>query len=374
MKGWTRGIALLVALAAVFVFRVQDLNLTPLIGAVDNRRFVQYTPYFPGLRALDRHEIFSPANTAKKKIVFLGASTVDSIGLDYTWHRPPPGVAPNVHAWGSIAGQLTEVLRASGRGDWEAYNLARNGAKLTSMLYVYARILPLKPEVVVMGEAYEVDYKLWRNADADALDAQQYAYLDKTFGMYPETASIWSSYLDNLERHGWKRPPHVPPEVDYVVGPVPRERTSVLDLAEWLFANVEAAHLVPAIPRPVQYAVMREWTLPKVYPAEFDNLDPDFAYFRGIRLIAELQRRNGGRFFFYFSPQWEHHADAVYIEGLQNNFCAYMDMHGIPHANYVPVEMRPVFETYDGYHQTLAGNRRIAQMIYEDLVTRNLLE
>ena len=126
-----------VAVAALLIFglRLDSVDLQPVIGRFDIRSFRDYTPYYPGMAELGTHEIFSPRYANTKKIVFLGASNVDSIGCDYTWSLPPASKATrNAHYSCSIAGQMNELLDEAGQTGWRAFDLARNGSKLTPML------------------------------------------------------------------------------------------------------------------------------------------------------------------------------------------------------------------------------------------------
>ncbi len=43
--------------------------------------FSPIQPIFAGMDNLDKHEVFAPLYRNTKKIVLLGASTVDSVGL-----------------------------------------------------------------------------------------------------------------------------------------------------------------------------------------------------------------------------------------------------------------------------------------------------
>jgi len=365
-------IAMLIAITFVFGVHIQNVNLQPLLGNFDERKFETYTPYFPGLDNLSTHEIFSPENRHKKKIVLMGASAVDSIGCDYTWHRPKPNVTPNVHYTCSIAGQLNRLLKLAHLDDWAAFDLARNGSKLTDGLYIYTRILPLEPEIVVYGDSF--NYYMWENADANVISPARYSYMDEVFGRYPETAKLWQSYKSNLERHGWMPTPSVAPEQPDPVGPKPRKATSINDLVANFLGELKSLSPANGMPHPVTFlASYRDFARPPYSPHLFENPDPDFGYFQGFKLIAEMQRRSGRHFSFFFCPQWDRDTDLDYQNGLAKIFGAYLQKDGIPFASYVPLKMTPIYETYDGYHHTVLGNRKIAEAIFHDLQTDGML-
>ena len=347
-------------------------SVTVAVGAVswlNGRDFFQtYTPYFPGLDKLATHRIFSASSATRRKIVLLGASTVDSIGCDYTWHKPPKDTAPNVHWSCSVAGQLNELLQAQGHGEWEAFDLARTGAKLTEMLYVYAQVAALKPDVVVYGESF--NYYMWDNADADGLDGSQYGTMDDVYGEDPRTHDLWLAYQATLRDHGWVRRPDTgaqPFAADEAVAARSRASASFGDVLARGLLLLRQASWNGGMPRPIAYTGYRDWSEPPTVHNRFDNPDPGFGYFQGIRLIDQKQREFGGKTFLYFSPQWNPSYDLGYIAGLDREFGGYLRDHGIPFANLVGLRMKPVTETYDGSHHTRLGNRRIAVALLQNL-------
>jgi hypothetical protein len=357
--------AMLFAIVIVFGMHVQDADLQPLLGVFDQRSFTNYTPYFPGFDNLDRHEIFAPENLHKKKVVFMGASSVDAIGCDYTWHRPAPGQAPNVHYTCSLAGQFNSLLKRAHLDDWKAFNLARNGSKLTDGLYIYARILALQPEIVIYGDSF--NYYMWENADANAISAARYAFMDEIFSRYPETAARWLAYKVNLQKHGWIAA-NAEPDPPISLDPQPRARTSLRDLTVRSLELLRSRLPVSGPPRPTALnPTYRSWAKPDYTPHSFANPDPDLGYFQGFRLIADMQKRIGKKFAFFFCPQWEHDSDIEYQNGLSDVFGAYLKQDNIPFASYVSMKMAPIDETYDGYHHTVQGNHKIAKAIFRDL-------
>jgi hypothetical protein len=371
MRALNHLIAIGLGALAVFWLRPQERDIQPIVGPVDQRLFLEYTPYFPGISALQTHEIFAPRYANKKKIVFLGASTVDSIGCDYTWSRPPADVPPNVHYTCSIAGHMNKLLHERGLGDWHAFNLARNGAKLTSMLYVYARIRELKPEIVVLGEAY--NYYLQENAGAADHDAKQYATLEATFGRDPTAAPIWHSYLDTLRSHGATIGPLPAPEPPISTTPEPRTSTTAMQLMVLALGRIRTAKLVDAMARPVDHTQYRTWG-PRGSSPTFTNHDPAFQYFQGFTLIDILQREDGHRLFVYFAPQWERQLDKTYVAGIRDVYGAYLREHGVAFTSYVDMPMRPILDTYDGYHLTTDANGKVAGRILQDLQTNGMLK
>ena len=358
------------ALAICLALEVQSRHVA--LGAVawlaDRDFFKTYTPYFPGFAELRTHEIFSHASAAKKKIVLLGSSAVDSIGCDYTWHRPVEGQERNVHSSCSIAAQMNALLHDRHLSGWKVFDLARNGAKLTDMLYVYSQIAALKPDVVVFGDTF--NYYMWDNAGASELGAAQYAAMDETYGRDPKTGGIWQAYEKNLRDHGWKPEPAVPSVSSVPAAPAPVSLQSILVRG---FVLLRHSAWAEGMPHPVAHTAFRDWTEPHSARHAFTNPDPGFSYFQGLRLIDLKQREFGGNSFVYFSPQWPESFDPDYVDGLDRMFGGFLRDHGIPHVSYVGMRMRPITETYDGDHQTLAGNHRIAVALVQDLEKADLI-
>jgi hypothetical protein len=126
-------------------------------------------------------------------------------------------------------------------------------------------------------------------------------------------------------------------------------------------------------PLPVKFVAYRNWDEKPYVPYTFDNQDPGFGYFQGIKLISELQRQHNGKLFFYFSPFYNNRHDLTYITGLNNIFGAYMTSNGIPFASHVALKLKPIYETWDGQHQTMYGNRILAAALLKDLREQGLI-
>jgi hypothetical protein len=368
-------LALLIAIALVFGIHLQAINLQPLLGNFDQRYFENYTPYFPGLNELDTHEIFAPKNASKKKIVFLGASAVDSIGCDTTWQdRRVSESDRNVHYTCSVSAQFNQLLAEKGLSDWKSFDLARNGTKLTPMLYVYSRIMALHPEIIVWGEGY--NYYLWENADAAALTPSQYAYMDEVFGHYDDTAAIWNAYKANLKKHGWTQVHDSTPVQAPVLSAKYRTSTSVADLLVRALSGLRTEQPFPGPSRPLVFAPdLVNWNLrpTSVSPHPFQNDDPDFSYFQGFQLLAEMQKHDNGKMFFFFTPKYFESADPYFVRGVTDVFGGQLTKYGIPFANHIDLPLKPIYETVDGYHGSVFGNRKIAEAVFNDLEKARLL-
>ncbi len=359
------------ALAAVFLvfgLRVQDFNLQGLIPTPPDWLRV-YTPYFPGLNNLDQHEIFSHRYDQTKKIVFLGASSVDSVGCDGTWSYPDTRriIQHNADATCSIAGQVNSILAAEGVKDWRAFDLARAGASLTPMLYVYARLRQLKPEIVIYGDT--LPYYMNDNADAARLSASQYAELDAMFGGDPATRPTWAAYRQTLRAHGWQPPAALP--ASRAAPATPANAVTLHDLLYGALVNVRRLYHKDGPPEPIEIGRFRDWKTPhdEAKPIQ----DPGFGYFQGVTLIGRAQKEDGHALFFYLSPEFDKRADVAYQHAVDGEFGGYLQRADIPYLDLIAMPLTLNVETYDGLHQTVYGNRRIAVQLLQSLRRQGLI-
>jgi hypothetical protein len=355
----------------VFFVKIGNYNVQMLVGPIDGRWFQDYSPYFTGMEDLQKNEVFSPLYTHKKKIILLGASSTDSIGCDYTWHEKTG--EHNVHYACTIASQLNEILHEHGYLGWQVFNLAVNGGKLTNTLYIYTKLMELKPEIIILGDTF--NYYMWENAGIGTLKPEQIAYLDKVCNASSETSAVWNRLRETLQKHGWQpdTAPAAPSE------PVPlfvrRDAVTLNDLLIQSFVLLRKGLLTEGPPHTIAYS-QAKWPFkdpPDRTNHEFDNPDPEFGYFQGVSIIANLQKKHGGQFLIYFSPYYGHRYDALYEAGLENIYGSYLEKEGIPVGFHSALELRPVYETYDGSHQTFYGNTRIAKILFNDLKTNHLL-
>jgi hypothetical protein len=384
--------AITVAFAMVFGARVQDFDAGSILGVTDVRAFNVYTPVFPGLAHIDQHEIFSPRFAGTKKIVLLGGSPVDSVGCDFTWSRREGSQKRNATYSCSIAAQMNEQLNAAGVKDWRVFNLARNGAGLTPMLYVYAQIHSLRPEIVMYGDDFP--FLFADNADADDLTAAQYAELE-SFAATTQATVEWRAYRDHIVSHGL-RPRVIPASwtdrprkiaSDLIFGKNDStqavRRATVGNLLVAAFAQARDHSRVEAPLLPVRFPQLRNWDAvdrAKAHPASESSVgdthespDPGFAYSQALRLISNLQRLHGGAFSFTVFPNYDRRDDPQAAANAEV-FGKYLRSHHAFFTSHIDLEMRPIYETYDGVHHTLYGNRIIAATLLADLRSAGLLE
>lgn len=366
--------AIAMAMVLVLGVRVQDQPLPALARWTAMHDEGNYTKYFPGLNRIERHEIFSPANSPLRKIVFLGASAVHSVGCDYTWFQPAQAIREpdNVHYSCSVAEQFNDELVRRGIKGWKAFNLGKAGGRLVPMVYVYARLLPLKPDVVVYGDNFP--YYMETNAGADNLQGEDYEFLGRVFSVTQQTRSIWEGFEATLREHGlytgFARSPRNVGKSFMRLQP----DDSLSGVLAGLLTKPRNQFTELDHPLPLRYARYRRWETDEPRLPKFYNPDPGFSYLQGVRLMGEMQRQHGGKMFMYYSPQFDHRGDTVYNTGLEKTFGGYLDANKIAHTSLVELPLVPVIDTYDGHHQTVDGNRKIASALLDRMIEQGLLE
>lgn len=140
-----------IALAAVVAAGLATVDLRWFFPEFNTRALQSFTPYFPGLDSLQKHEVFDPRYRDKKKIVILGASNAESLGCDGSLSVDDKSRTParNVHHTCRVDRQLQALLDAHGYGDWQVFNLARTGAASMAVLLVYLLASETKPNIVI---------------------------------------------------------------------------------------------------------------------------------------------------------------------------------------------------------------------------------
>ena len=192
--------------------------------------------------------------------------------------------------------------------------------------------------------------------------------------MTAETRATWKAYRQNLVQRGGSPVSDAPVPQSTVEATAPHQRTTLKNVLIRALTIARESFKTDGPPLPVKFSPYRSWDVKPYVAHSFENPDPGFAYFQGVTIIAALQKRNGDKFYFYFSPQFDYRHDLAYIEGLNEVFGGYLAGHGIPFSSYVAMDLNPVSETYDGTHQTLYGNRIVARAILKDLRARGLVE
>ena len=366
-------LAFLLALFLVIGAKIQELNIQPLIGKVNDLWFKSYTPLFQGLENIDSHEIYSPLYRKKKKIVIFGASAAESLGCDSTWHHPDKTRVPQSNAsfQCSITNQLNLLLQKQGYFGWRAFNLARNGGKITSSLYLYSRVLKLKPEIVIFADSG--GYYQWSNGGAGEITPAHYSFIDATVKLDKVARETWERFVRTQEARGFKREPYADrPPKQYPLF-VQREKTSTIEILERVFESAQSFSLYeqgPPLPPQFTPFVPNGGEMPE----KILEHDKEYGIFQATTIFSQLQKTHHGESLMVFLPRYDisgpHRRDK-----WDEIFGSYVLAHGGHYSSeLLDLDLDAGRETYDGGHQTLYGNRKIAAGILKILKDQNIIQ
>lgn len=369
--------ALCVSCLIVFGLRPQQMiNLKPFLPPETAAYLVDYTPYYPGQKELYRHEIFAPYNRGKRKIVVLGSSVADSIGCDSSWSTANPHRQPerNVHKTCSVTGHLNTLLERQGLKNWQAFNLACDSSRLATMLLTYARIAALKPDIVVFIDSFP--YSETQNAGVTYLDANLYAYMDSVYTETAEVAPVWHAYNRFLTQQGAAtdyKVPSITTDTDKQQKNDAVSRITLNDILVAAIGHLRNILMLDAQPLPVLLEPQRRIWMER---GDRDQADPSPLpdYLQGFDVMNTQQAAHKGQFVLVFAPMFDERHNAPYLSSIrEGRYGSYLRAHNINTLDLVSLPLKPVYETYDGFHQTTYGNAKIADAIFTYLKTQHML-
>ncbi|MBV8059943.1 MAG: hypothetical protein JO253_00265, partial [Alphaproteobacteria bacterium] len=274
----------------------------------------------------------------------------------------------------SVTGHLNALLEQQGLKDWQAFNLACDSSRLASTLLTYARIAELRPDIVIFIDSFP--YAETQNAGVSYLDPNLYAYIDSVFSKTPAVAAIWQPYSRFLSRRGNVTNYKVP-ETDAHTDP--QQATGIVDhinLNDILVAalgHMRNVLLMDTQPLPVLLEPQRRiWIERGDRDLEETNPLPD--YLQGFDVIRTQQATHHGQFLLVFAPMFDQRHNAPYLASLRGGrYDGYLRARNINMLDLVSLSLKPVYETYDGFHQTAYGNAKVAAAIFNHLEQQHLL-
>ncbi len=104
------------------------------------------------------------------------------------------------------------------------------------------------------------------------------------------------------------------------------------------------------------------------------DTDKDLGYLQGTNVFSRMQKAMGGSFLFVFFPRSEIQSMPNYRYRFDEAFGNYILENGGHYtSSLLDLKMRPQLDTYDGGHQTIFGNQRIARALFEVLKDQKLI-
>jgi hypothetical protein len=370
--------AILIAGLVVFVAKPQKrIKLKPILPESLQFSSIDFTNHYPGQHELYRQEIFSPRYAHTKKIVILGSSVANSLGCDSTWSKENLSRSPtrNVHINCSITGHLNQILKESHLDGWRAFDLACDSSRQLNMLFTYTRIMELHPEIVIFVDSFP--YAETQNAGAAELDPQLFAYMDHQLSQIPAVEKVWRPYVSYLTQQGpatGYKLPVVTPGLDYTQKTTIPSRLSLNDILVNAFGFLRNRVIVdvaplPALPnpdhRPSWTPVGDGWNWLIYLPPE---------YMAGFKVFDAAQTALGGKFIVAFAPLYDQRNNPHYLKEVRSGmYGQYFQKEHLRTLDLIDLPLRPVYETYDGFHQTTYGNAKIADAIFQNMKEQKLL-
>lgn len=369
------------AIIIAFIFQYQvctiDLQKISTVFGMNKRQFSAFTPYFPGFDNLETHDVFNPIYSNKKKILLLGVSYVDSMGCDQSWSYPDPTRNPerNVHFSCRIDHQLNQLLKEAGRDDWVVLNLARSAAMISSNVYTYVAIHEIRPEIIIYGG----DTAIFTDDGAIGLDDIRASRLEGYFSSKNDKNlyALWESFKKSLRNRGWSAKTTNTESYDFIVAPFSSmETVTVRDWLSVFLGRLRNIKLVEGPPLPIKLYPWENGTLieRKEFKAPDENYD--FSLVTGLEIINAIQHEHNGSLIVYQTPNWTLRNMKEWDSYFSGPLSELLDKKGIQNFDLTDVPMVEGVDVYngDGRHHTKYGNQKIAENIFNYLITDNVMD
>lgn len=318
---------------------------------------------YTGLKWLPLHEVNAPAPAGAKRIVVIGSSNLAGWGADWRWFA-----RQHMDPWdrASFSRELERELRARGM-NVRVINLAVNGARLRSQLFLHLYALERHPDLVVFALSpwtfvRDGDFRDPKNMLSMNDGLRQ--LLDRVRGGRPlDGARTLRAHLarqpSSPMSHGLDRPTGMEAFAGVAAGKVR--------------GAYERVGLPPfrAMPPPARLLAEVEKTTGEVPSPEAPSpvLDEMVGLFPdAAALLRSSAQRAEVRLVGLVVPTASPTVNAFLGERLHEMQAMRMtcvDLRDRP--------MRPGIETYDGHHFTAAGHRAFAAAFADEIVRGGLL-
>lgn len=364
-------IAIMLAAGAI-VALLSLVNLGWFLPEVNTRQFDAFTPYFPGLDNLQKHEIFDPQYAGYKKILILGASNADSLGCDGSLSvddksRTPPR---NVHFTCRIDYLLQQQLWAHGHKDWRVFNLGRTGTSALAVMMIYLLASEVRPDIVInVGGRHNQN----RNGDWETLIAkpEHATFVDNMLSNDPTVRPEWLELKKVLMRHGWNGKDGLGGPVSAPVPYVEHKPFTVFTILSSWIGKFRSAKLCDCRPHEVKFYPFTDSPVPGSMKPPAQPYDMGYALVDQI--INKLQLKAGHRYIVYQFPRLEMRNNPAMFKAFRGPYIAALDKYGIPNVDLTDYPMRVGIDIYDTGHHTLYGNQKLAPLIFDYLEKGNFL-
>jgi hypothetical protein len=372
MKASTR--IILIVLSGMMAYLVMQADVGPIFGVINKRSISLYSEKFQGSPSINTHALFDPKHADKKKILFLGPSFVMSIGCDMSWSFPDKTRNPerNEHQHCTIHHQLQLLLEKGEYNKWRTFNLASNASKFAHSFFIYLATLKIKPDIVIIGgNNYNYLTRFGLHDPYFIKSPIRLKFIKQSLKtlLGDKAWQPWEDYLKTWAELSQQKNLDAIPYYDFAPDPViPIASYSLVELVQKRFSEFRKT---PAYEGPLLPVKHYPWTMEK-------SSDSGEGYQHGyltswLKQIKLIQQQHGGNLLYYQHPTWGFRDSPTYQKYFSQPLTKALDEAGVINRNWVDFPLKIVEETYDGGHQTLQGNQRIAQLIFDALQEEKLL-
>ncbi|MDD2707037.1 MAG: SGNH/GDSL hydrolase family protein [Verrucomicrobiae bacterium] len=320
---------------------------------IDSKKNVGVSPIYLGYAWLRFHRVWQPEEKGEKRIVVLGASAIAGWGLDYRW-----STRGRVDPWGrrSFSALLEKQMRRSD-GNVRVVNLAVNGIRLRSIMFLHLVSLKTKPQLVVLGFTSgflgdDGDFRWpW---SLRSMNRHLEELLDDIH--YPGKKDVEASFREYLRRQpsGWVRVRLNPSFFDHGIA---RMAWSMRHGYEWMglpeFQVVPTPHSFLENRLRKKTAMVRSEKLEDgslVSEQEMLKLFPD-----ALAIMKKTAEASGVKWLVLVPPCQEGGRDDFYDRRIGD-----MKKMGVKVVDLRRIPMQMGTDIYDGSHFTAEGNEKLA--------------
>jgi hypothetical protein len=318
---------------------------------------------YTGLKWLPLHEVNAPASPGVKRIVVVGSSNLAGWGTDWRWMA-----RQRMDPWGrtSFSCELERELRARGL-DARVINLAVNGARLRSQLFLHLYALERHPDLVVFAISSwmfirDGDFRDPKNMLSMNDGLRQ--LLDRDTGGSPlDGAPAIRAYLAQQPSSRMSRGLGRPTRMEALAGVAARK----------VRGAYERIGLPPScsMPPPDDLLAAAQKTVGEVPSPRVPSpvLDEMVGLFPNVAALLHSSAQQAKvRLVGLVVPTASPAVNAFLgdrLHEMQAMRMTCVDLRGLP--------MRPGVETYDGHHFTATGHRTFAAAFADEIVRGGLL-
>ena len=319
---------------------------------------VGISPIYEGFKWLRFHSIHAPKIQGERKMIILGSSNIAGWGDDYRW-----GARQHVDPWArhSFSEYLQKKFTQEGY-QIDVTNLAVNGSRLRSQLFLYLYALRMKPDYIILALSHWTFIQ-----DGDFRDPVPLLQMNTTLSHllsetdYPNKDKCESALKEYLQKQ-----PH--PKVKVTLEPSVSDQLTAYAAVQlkniYHYIGLPESLVAPT-PQPVVNEMLSMEADIRSHSNNddlktaciFDEMSTLFP--KVLPILKESAAHHGVKLVIMIPPsasRWEN-----WFHGLRKHE---VETAGIPTIDLREIVIHSEKETYDGHHFTREGNRLLAEKFF----------